>query len=264
METLRRCMSGRHTPAEIRWHLAFLAVGYWSLVLCAWLGYPDEHKYSIFQDTLSTLGSYDLRKNPEWFWLFSVAMVFCGLTMMPIILYIRRRLTAVSAPGARVGTSFFLMGCAAIALTGIFPDANGRIVGKWDSGDIHGVTAVTIAVTFSFGMIWCGFLLLRDRLTKRTFANWGKNPYRKLVGPFCLCLPIFVATGYKIRWGSVYAALTALAGASKREILHHLDTAFRGLQSFPLLEHIAIWALTLFVIWFAVALPAEEPSLDAE
>ncbi|HNT89504.1 MAG TPA: hypothetical protein PKL84_16705, partial [Candidatus Hydrogenedentes bacterium] len=116
METLKRYMSGRHTRAEIRRHLAVLAVGYWGLVFCAWLGYPAEHAYSIKTHTLSALGSFDNRHNPDWYWLFSVAMVYCGVVMTPVIFYIWRRLAAISGRGAGIGAVFFLVGCAAIVL----------------------------------------------------------------------------------------------------------------------------------------------------
>ena len=263
METVKRYRSGQHTPIEIRRHLAVLAVVYWGLVFCAWLGYPAEHKYSVMTNTLSALGSFDDRHNPEWYWVFSIAMVYCGITMAPVMLYIRRRLTAVSDSGARVGALFFLVGCAAIVLTGLFPDAHGRVIGNWQWRQVHQITAGLIAAGFSLGITWHGLLLLRDKLTRETFAERGKRPYLKLIGPFLVCLPVFVIVGYKIRWEFVWAALRAAANASGREITADFDAAFNGLHSFPLLEHVAIWALTIFVIWFAAVLPAE-PASEAQ
>lgn len=260
METVKRYLSGRHTPVEIRRHLALLAVVYWGLVFCAWLGYETEHQYSVNTHTLSALGSFDDKHNPEWFWVFSIAMVYCGITMTPIILYIRRRLASISDSGARVGAWFFLVGCAAIVLTGLFPDAHGSVIGHWQWKQVHRNVAALIAVGFSLGVIWHGILLIRDRLTRKTFAERGRLAYLKLVGPFLVCLPVFVAVGYKIRWESVLAAIQAAGNASEREIKAELFAAFHGLQSFPLLEHVAIWALTVFVIWFAAVLPPESSS----
>ena len=257
METVKRYMSGGHTPTEIRRHLAVLVVVYWGLVFCAWLGYPAAHKYSVTTHTLSALGSFDDRHNPEWYWLFSVAMVYCGITMMPVMLYIRRRLMAVSGFGARVGAMFFLMGCAAIILTGLFPDAHVHVIGNWQWGQIHRNVAGLIAAGFSLGIIWHGLLLLRDKFTRGTFTERGRLPYLKLIGPFLVCLPVFAAVGYRIRWESVWAAMRAAASASGREITVDLSAAMYGLHSFPLLEHVAIWALTIFVVGFAAVLPSE-------
>ncbi len=257
METVKRFLSGRHRPAEIRWHLAALAVVYWGLVFGAWLGYPAEHDYSVKTHTLSALGSFDDRHNPEYFWLFSVAMVYCGLAMTPVILYIRRRVMEVSRRGARLGAFFFLVGCAAIVLTGLFPDARGTVIGSLQWREIHENVAVLIAVGFSLGVVWHGALLLRDKLKRKTFAERGTHPYLRLVGPFILCVPVFVAVGLKIEWASVYAAIHAAARASGNEIETCLKAAVHGLESYPLLEHVSIWALTIFVIWFASALPPE-------
>jgi len=260
MEKVKRYVSGQHTPVEIRWHLAALAVVYWVLILCTWLGYPAENEYSITTHTMSALGSFEEGHNPEWFWVFSIAMVYCGLTMIPIMLYYRRLLTAVSRSGAWAGALFFLVGCAGMILTGLFPDAHSialhtRFIGDWQWRDLHAIAAGLIAVGFPLGVIWYGALLLRDKFKKGTFAERGKRPYLKLLGPFLVCLPIFVITGSKIRWGSVYAALQAAASASWQEIESHLVAASKGLQGLPVLEHVAIWVLTVFVIWFAVVLP---------
>ncbi len=257
MEKVKRYISGQHTPTEIRWHLAFLVLVFWGLVFCAWMGYPAEHKYSVTKKTLSALGSFDERHNPEWFWLFSVAMVYCGLTMMPVILYIRRRLMAVSEFGARVGSVFFLVGCAAIILTGLFPDARQPVIGEVQWREVHVKVAVMIAVAFSLGIVWHGGLIIRDKLTRATFAEQGRFPYLSLIGPFLVCLPVFAAIGMRIEWDSVWAAINGIASAPRNEIASHLSDATHGLRKFPLLEHLSIWALTVFVVWFAAVLPTE-------
>ncbi len=257
MEKMKRYMLGRHTPAEIRRHLAVLVIVYWGLVFCAWLGYPAEHQYSVTKNTLSALGSFDDRHNPEWYWVFSVAMVYCGVTMTPVVFYIRRRFMAVSDLGARVGALFFLAGCAAIILTGLFPDARGSYIGNWQLRQIHRSVAGLIAVGFSLGILWHGVLLLRDKLTRGTFAEQGRLPYLKLIVPFLVCLPVFAAVGYRIRWASLWAAMHATVGASGREITDNWSAAVHGLQSYPLLEHLSIWALTIFVVAFAASLPSE-------
>jgi hypothetical membrane protein len=257
MEKVKRYISGQHTSTEIRWHLALLVGVFWALVFCAWLGYPTEHKYSVTRKTLSALGSFDNRHNPEWFWLFSLAMVYCGLTMVPVILYIRRRFMAVSDVGARVGSLFFLAGCAAIILTGLFPDARQPVVGNLEWRQIHVKVAALIAVCFSLGIFWHGGLLLRDKLTQKTFAEQGRFPYLTLIAPFMVCLPVFAAVGYRIEWEAAWAAIRSSLDASGNDVGVYLSAATHGLRSFPLLEHLSIWALTVFVVWFAAVLPPE-------
>jgi hypothetical protein len=240
MERLKRYVFGGHSPVEIRWHLALLVAGYWGLVLCAWLGYPAENHFSVTTAMLSALGSFEERYNPRWYWVFSVAMVYCGVCMVPVMLYVRRRLSAVSAWGASVGAFFFLLGCAAIMLTGLFPYAHRDFLG-WRLAHLHMNAAALITASFALGFVWHGLLLLQDRFTRRTFDRVGPRPYLRFIGPFVICIPVILAVGQRIDWKLV------LAG--------NMDGAFSGMVHFPLLEHVAIWTLTVFVVWFTVVLP---------
>ncbi len=257
MEALKRWITGEHTPVEIRLHLAFLAVGYWGLVYCAFRGYTSLHPYSVMTHTLSALGSFDDGHNPKSYWLFTLAMVYCGASMIPIILYIRRKLAVVSEAGAWVGSLFFIVGCVAIILTGLFPDARGKVFGLWEYRHVHMKTAVTIAIGFGVGIIWHWILLLRDMITRGTFNTPGKLPYLKLMGPFSVTLPVFVAIGFRLEWRYLYAAIYAALHSSGEEMRTYWGFVEKGFRSFPLLEHLSIWGLTIFVIWFAAVLPYE-------
>lgn len=262
MEKIKRIIAGRHTPSELRWHLAVLAVGYWTLVLCAWKGYPNENNYSIMRDMLSALGSFEERHNPHWFWVFSAAMIYCGLVMTPIILYIRRCTLAIAGRAANVGAFCFLLGCLAIALTGVFPYAHGPAIGNWAWSDLHMKTAVAIAISFSLGVVWFGALLCCRMAIQQPDADQVEYSRLKLAGPFSVCLPIFAIAGWKTNWDAVWEACRAAVNASLHELMAHLSDAAHGMAAFPLLEHMAIWALTLFVIWFAAVLPPTSTMRD--
>ena len=254
MERLKRCVCGGHGPAEIRWHLALLMAGYWGLVFCAWLGYPAENHFSVQTRMLSALGSFEDCYNPRWYWLFTAAMVYCGMCMVPVILYMRRRLSPVSGRGATAGACFFLLGCGATMLTGLLPYAHRDVLG-WQLSDLHMNAAALLAGSFALGFGWHGLLLLRAWLAGRPFGPHGPRVYLRFVGPFLLGVPVLVALALRIRWGSVWAAACAAAGASGKEAAGFMSAAFGGMVHFPLLEHIAIWTLTVFVVWFTVVLP---------
>ena len=100
---------------------------------------------------LSALGSFEDRYNPRWYWVFSAAMIYCGLCMVPVMLYVRRRLAAVSRWGASVGSLFFLSGCAAITLTGLFPYAHRDFLG-WQLAHLHMNAAALITASFALGV----------------------------------------------------------------------------------------------------------------
>ncbi len=247
MGDLKRYLSGGHNAAEIRWHLALLIAGYWGLVLCAWLGYPAENHFSVMTRMLSALGSFEDRHNPHWYWVFSVAMVYCGVCMVPVMLYVRRRLSAVSAWGASVGAFFFLAGCGAIVLTGLFPYAHRDFLG-WQLAHLHMNAAALITACFTLGVLWHGVLLLQDRFSRNTYGRQGGHSYLRFIGPFVICAPVMFAVGQRIRWQAV------LDG--------DMSAALGGMAHFPFLEYIAIWTLSVFVVWFTVVLPHPGESED--
>jgi hypothetical membrane protein len=255
MRNLKRFLTGRHTRTEMRWHLAILAVVFWGLVLCARLGYPAANRFSVTREFLSALGSFENRYNPRWFWVFCVAMVYCGLFMAPVMLYIRRRFSAVSGWGSWMGACFFLVGCAGIVMVGLFPFAHGRVVGVWQWEDLHMMSVALIVTGFVPGIIWHALLLFKDRLTGRVLASDGRAPYLKFLGPYLACLPVLCAVCYQIHWMAVGAAIRA--AVSGQSMTHPINVALGKLASFPLLEHLAIWGLTVFVIWFTAVLPGE-------
>lgn len=257
MEALKRWIKGEHTPVEIRLHLALLAVGYWALIYCAFRAYTSLHPYSVMTHTLSELGSFDDRHNPEFYWIFTLAMVYCGAAMIPIVLYIRRKVAMASETGAWVGSLFFIVGCVAIILTGLFPDARGKVFGAWEYRHVHMKTAVTIAIGFGVGILWHWVLLLRDMVIHGTFNTEGKLPYLKLMGPFSVTLPVFAAIGLRLEWRYLYAAFYAALHASREEMRTYWGYVEKGFHSFPVLEHLSIWGLTIFIIWFAAVLPYE-------
>ncbi len=255
MERLKRCLSGRHTPGEIRWHLAALAVVYWGLVFCAWLGYNTGRPYSITGEMLSALGSFDDHQNPQWFWIFTVAMVYCGLIMTPVMFYVYRRFAAVSPWGARVGAFFFLLGCAGIVFTGLFPYGHGRAFGVWPWRKLHMSAGATIAVGFSLGFFWHAMLLLKDRITGATLRERGDVSYARMASPFLVCVPLLGTIAYRLNWPAAFSALHAAVTGSSEAASEQLHASFVRLHHFPLLEHMSIWALTIFVIWFTAVLP---------
>jgi hypothetical protein len=177
--------------------------------------------------------------------------------MTPVMLYIRRRIVSVSYWGSMIGTFFLLVGCTGIVLTGLFPYAHVQAIGDWEWSRLHLDAASLIIVGFSFGILCNGALLLKDRFSKKTLASQGRYPYLKILGPYLVCAPVFCLLGYRIRWGAAYAAIVGSVHASRRETADALFRALNGLHGFALLEHLAIWALTIYVVWFAAALPHE-------
>lgn len=230
-----RFLTGRHTETEIRWHLAIVLVGYWGLVLCAWLGYPAERAFSVRTHFLSALGSFDAHENPDWHWVFNMAMILCGLGLVPVACYVRNRFGALSRRGANAGLGLQLIGCLGITCIGLFPYGKGQFVGLWEFRTLHLVACALIVCGFGAAVVWHAALLIRARVTARTL---GPGALRRFVGPYLVVLVVLLsALGYEGRH--------LIRGLATRGVLE-----FQGV---PILEHIAIWGLTAYIVWFTIA-----------
>jgi len=263
MEKTKRYLTGRHTPGEIRRHLVLLVAVYWVLIFCAWRGYVTQNSYSIRTEMLSALGSFEPQFNPRFFWIFSIAMIYCGLCLIPVMLYIYRRFAAISARGAGAGLVLFLTGSVAIILVGLFPYARTHVYGIPLDG-LHNASAGLVGFTFLLSIPWHAVLIIRDRYSNRAFAVRPRAPYRPYIGPFLICAPMIFLILYHVKWGALHDAVMAGMRASVPEALQHLKTAVSVLAYFPLLEHSAIWVLMVFIVWITVVLPYPHEGAPAQ
>jgi hypothetical membrane protein len=258
MNVLARCITGGFRPVELKGYLAFVSTYFWGLILLAWLSFPAEHKFSIMTHTFSFLGSFEEKHNPEWWWIFSIAMVSWGLLTMPLVLYFHRRMAAISRWGARAGSFLLFLGCAGISLVGIFPDANPHLFGSIRWTDIHMKAALFVAVGFIFGIACYGVLLLVDRFYLPPSKYALRFDHRKLMWPYLLWLAVFSVSAYFLgRWEFVYPRWKAAATAAGVDIGSAWGAALGTRYSFPLWEQMLIYTLFIFLVWFSLALPSE-------
>lgn len=263
MKPVWRFIKGGHRAKEMRWHLLALTGGFWGLVLLARLGYPPENNYSITTRMLSDLGSFDSRSNPRWFWLFSLAMVYCGIMMTPVMFYMHRHLKRISWPGATAGLVFFLTGCLSILLTGLFPYSRTPFLGELQWAEVHDVTALSIGICFSLGALWIGLLLLRERLFHRRLQVHPRWGYSIFFFPFLIVLVIFVLLGVRMHWGLFFSSLPALFVSGAQAAHDAFMKSTYAIRSDALVEHIAIWGLTLFIVSFAALLPEQHEDIKS-
>lgn len=257
MNLFARIASGHLEPTELRRYLILKAGLFWSLILLAWIMYPTENAYSIRTHTFSFLGSFETKHTPEWWWIFSIAMIWWGLATFPMVLYHRRRFTHVTRLGSNIGATFLLLGCVGVIGVGLFPDARGQIIGDWEWTDIHLKAAILVAIGFGLGILWHGGLILRDLFGPRHFAAHDPRAYRKLARPYLVWGAItFVGLAIQLRWGFVYAQMKAAADAGGEKIGSSWSEAMGTIYSFPLWENILIYALFGFLVWFAIEVPA--------
>ncbi len=236
-------------------YLAVVGGIYWCLIFACWRLFP-EHKFSIMSHTYSALGSYDQSNNPQWWWLFSVAMTSWGVVMIPVVFYNFRRLAVISAGAAGMGALFMMLGGIGISLVGIFPDAGGVTFGNHEIREVHKYVALAGAGGYLLSALWFGGMLVYDVLV----TGNGDFDYKWIIPPYVILGSVF-GTGvhYLLQWESVYGKLKAAAIAAGQPVPGHFGAALNTRYSFPLWENLTIWSLFIFIVWFALALPEEAP-----
>lgn len=252
MNFVKELCEGRFSTQMLYRYLIFVCSIYWGLIFLAWLGYPTENRYSILTHTFSFLGSYDPNHSPQWWWLFSGAMIFWSVTSIPLAIHIYRYFSRVSKWGARVGEVLLLTGCINVGLIGIFPDVKTPVASNIRVTDIHEKVAILAASGFVLGILMHGSLLLWDRFC----AHKSQFKHKLFIVPYSFWLAVVsIAAFFLIRWEYIYAAKKAAALASGRPIGSSWSEALNTIYSFPLWENIVIYSLFIFIIWFSALLP---------
>lgn len=247
-----------NSSRALRRHLIYMTAIFWGLIGLAWWMYPTENRYSIMSHTFSFLGSFEEQHSPRWWWLFTVAMVFWGVTMVPLALYHYRSFAVVSRWGAAVGTFLFLLGALGTILVGLFPDASDTLFGQWRWTEIHEGAAILVFVGFALGIWWHAGLLIKDALTHRKLRAHGKPTYRRFLWPYLLWSAVLgVAVYYQLSWDYTYRQMKADAQATGAQIGSSWAESINTVYAFPLWENIVIYTLFAFIVWFSLAIPAE-------
>jgi len=183
-------------------------------------------------------------------------MMFWGLANIPLILYIYRRFAAIAPWGAPLGAGLFFLGSMGIIGVALFPDAHGKVIGDWEYTHIHEKAALLVAAGFILGISWYGILLLRDRI-RHTESGFN---HRNLTYPYVFWIVVFIVSVYHlVRWEYVYAARKAAAAAAGTSIGSSWSEAMHTRYAFPLWEHILIYTLFIFLMWFALSVPRNIP-----
>lgn len=255
MNTLVRYFTGDFNAQEIKRYLVFVCVFFWGFIFLAWLSYPKDHHYSIMTHTFSFLGSWDTKHNPQWWWLFSIAMLFWGVAGIPLVMHIYSYFQEIMPWGARLGAGLLIIGCLNIGLVGIFPDARTVLTGELRVTDIHTKVAIFAAAAFILGISWHGIMLLLDLRDRRQIAHRG------LIAPYVFWATVLSTASYfLIKWEFVYAEMKTHAQAAGIPFGSSWSEAMNTRYSFPLWENLSIYTLFIFLVWFSLVLTQKPKS----
>ena len=252
MDNVLRQLKGDFKAYELRRYLVFEAVFFWGLIFQCWRTFPEENAFSIMTHTFSFLGSFDSHRNPDGWWLFSIALVFWGMATVPVVLYIRRCFQSLAGRGGRTGGALLLVGALGIVLVGLFPDSHATAIGNWPWGALHKIAALVLVVGFLFGIPLLGVTLLRARLAV------GENHAisARVLWPYLFFSVISgVALAFLARWEFLYAGMKAAAVRSGTGIGSSWAEALGTRYSFPLWDNVFIYTLFITLVWIALTAP---------
>lgn len=258
MSRIAECLKGKFTPHELNRYVIRVAGIFWGLILVCRILYPKENHYSIMTHTFSFLGSFDPNHNPRFYWLFTFAMVFWALAIIPLTLYLHRRFSMISRWAVWPGTFLFFFGALGMFLVGIFPDAHGKVFGEIRHTDIHQPVALMCFVGYGLGIPWFGLLLVKDRIVSLVRGAPTIFDHRRVAPPFLIFLVIYsIALYFQIKWEYVYAAMKKEAAEKGLSIGSHWTAALNTIYSFPLWENVLIYTMFAFIMWLCLVVPKE-------
>jgi hypothetical membrane protein len=258
MKMLLHTVRGHFTPATLRVYLAAQALFFWGIIFICWRLFPEENAFSILTHTFSYLGSFEPDRNPPGWWLFCIAMVFWGLSSVPVVSYITHQVALASGKPLRGPARLLTTGCAGIVLVGLFPDARGAILGPIRWTDLHYLGALFVVIGFVFGVPWFAARLFRASRSAST-PEPARAACRKARLPQLLFIAeTTVALTFLIRWEFVYRDRRAEAEAAGRIIGSPWSEAMNTPYSFPLWDNLFVYTLFVYLVWTALALSSEQ------
>ena len=119
LDYFNKIIKGDFTLQQLKTHIFGVSTIFWLLILISSLFYPN---YSIMHHSFSYIGRPDVDHNPRAWWLFSVAMIFWGIALIPFTIYSYRKFKPVSKTYSFLGAFFLILFIIGLVLIAIFPD----------------------------------------------------------------------------------------------------------------------------------------------
>lgn len=248
MDQIGKWWRGEFGTGEIRVYAGLVTAVFWGLIGICWWLFPDEHHFWVLTHTFSYLGSFDADRNPEGWWLFTLAMCFWAVAAIPMARYLARRLEGPAPVLARRGKGWLVLGCAGIGIVGVFPDAGVTFHGEFGLSDLHNLGAVAVALGFIIGASHFAAIVFRRSAGARLRrARWPHGVFLTVT---------VVALYFLIRWEFIYYRLKTEADAAGVTVGSSWQEAMNTIYAFPLWDNVFVLAAFVYLIWTALALSA--------
>jgi len=127
-------------------------------VIIAQFFYPGG--YSILRNYVSDQGWQ--ATNPETYWVFDTAVIVTGLLLIPLFLWLHKRLVPTTVLLSRIATFFSLVGCLGFSLVGGF---------RKDFEVPHDTVTVVAFGGLGLAAFFMLFVLLRKMMLREIWPN---------------------------------------------------------------------------------------------
>ncbi|MHA1732710.1 MAG: hypothetical protein ACTSU5_12265 [Promethearchaeota archaeon] len=165
-DSLKKYLNGDYTKDEMLKRYIPMVLGvFLALIAVALALYPpagEKGPYSIFTHSISSLGDWSYTK-VGWVF-FSIALVWIGLTVWPVVPYTYQRLVGICKHTSRFAAFFGVLSPVGLVLTAIFAENSEPIpgAGGTEFGDIHGPVAVLGFGGLAFALLFFTCPILKD------------------------------------------------------------------------------------------------------
>lgn len=183
---------GEFTASSI---LIYAIIHILQISLCLYIAYKSfmtQNRYSIWTHTISFLGSRDANRNPRYWWIFSITMIWTGLMFLPTMQFLFHKLVVISLIGGWVFEILAWMGSIGLILIAFLPSDEPprpfppkKTIGQW-----HDVVAISAIICLFLSVICMGIILLLPDDTP-FILSLG---YYIVIGLLCIGIPI------QIKW----------------------------------------------------------------
>jgi len=165
-ESIKRYLTGHFTKKELtHYYMPLMLSIIITCIIIAYLSFPPELNYSIFERAISNLGSRD--DSPYGWYFLSIGIMSWGVLMIPLFLYYHRRISQICNTTAKIGTFFGLIGCIFVVLIGIFTDDRSILIFGIEMRTIHVIIAIIGIGGIGLGLMTYSIPIQVDHFSKR-------------------------------------------------------------------------------------------------
>ncbi|MHA1777120.1 MAG: DUF998 domain-containing protein [Promethearchaeota archaeon] len=240
--SIKNLILGKFTRKRLLQYMIISAGIFFTLFIISLAFYPKSLNYSILTHTISYLGDYT--QNPKGWLFFTLSFIELGLSFIPLIIYIHRRVILIERMWGIIGSLLLISGSFGVVLIAFFPDVHGAdFFNDMSFGKAHVIVSFITVILFSAGFTVYGILFLVNAYPKLHEGKPDLYPNAR--------------TRYVFFAFAVFGLGTLITQIISN--IRNYAWPGPGIYSFPLWEWLLSFTFFISIYWLAYTLPNEIP-----